>query len=332
MSSPSIGVTLFSFTRDYRKHRYTFEELIRKVSERNLGGALEIVGFQSLRDYPNVSDETARRFRRLLDEVGLRPSALSGNIDAARLGARMMTHDETVEVIEAQIESARKLGYPVLKVQFGASADALEAALPKAERANVKLAVEVHSPHHVRHPTMLALRERFEKLESGFLGFVPDFGASMNAIPRSFLDHWRRQPDAPSELIDFTVGAWGRAHSGEADAFVEREQVLKKAIEMNAQTTVRLAWSAMTLYGHQRPADWLEIMPLVFHVHAKFYEIDDAGNEPSIAYDELVRTFRDGGYQGVLSSEWEGAAFLPDADALEMVERQQSLVSRILAS
>lgn len=329
MTGPRLGVTLFSFTRAYRDHRYTFEELIAKAGRLGLGPGLEIVGFQSIRSYPSVSDGLALRFRRLLDQAGLQQSALSGNIDAGRRPDRLMTHDETVEAIEAQIVAAQKLGYPVLKVQFGASPDALEAALPAAEAAGVKLAVEIHAPHHVHHPTIVALRERFEQLSSGSLGFVPDMGASMNAIPRGFIRNWRAQPDAPDELIDLTLAAWQRARDG-GDAFAERRQLLAAAEEMGAQSSIRFAWSALTLYGTHRPEDWAEIMPFVFHVHGKFYEIDDDGNEPSISYDRVLRVFRDGGYEGFISSEWEGGNFTPDADAFALVQRHQALLRRTL--
>lgn len=329
MSGPQLGVTLFSFTRAYRDYRYTFEELIGKSGRLGLGPGLEIVGFQSIRGYPTVTDSFALRFRRLLDENGFVPSALSGNIDAGRRPDRLMTHDETVEVIEAQIAAAKKLGYPVLKVQFGAGPDALEAALPAAEAADVKLAVEIHAPHHVHHPTIVALRERFEKLDSGRLGFVPDMGATMNAIPRGFIRNWRAQPDAPPEIVDLTIAAWQRVHDG-GDAFAERRQLLAAAEEMGAHSSVRFAWSALTLYGTNRPEDWAEIMPLVFHVHGKFYELDDDGTEPSISYDRLIPLFREGGYTGTISSEWEGAVFNPDADPFELVRRHQELLRRYL--
>ncbi len=114
--------------------------------------------------------------------------------------------------------------------------------------------------------------------------------------------------------------------------FEERRKVLDAAHEMGALSSTRQAWVALTLYGHQRPEDWAEIMHQVVHVHAKFYEIDEDGNEPSIAYDRLVRVFRDGGYTGYLSSEWEGAVFASDVDPFDIVRRQQELMRRHLAA
>jgi sugar phosphate isomerase/epimerase len=212
---PNLGVTLFSFTDAYHARRYTFEELIRKAGSMGLGPGLEIVGFQSIRGYPTITDSFALRFKHLLDESGLEPSALGANIDAGRRRDRLMTHEETVETLRVQIDAAAKLGFHVLRVQFGASADALEAVLAMAERSDVKLGMEVHSPHTVDHPTMLALRERYAKLGSPYLGFVPDFGATMTAIPAGLVQTWRADPESPDELLEITIAAWERAHRGE---------------------------------------------------------------------------------------------------------------------
>lgn len=328
-TGPQIGVTLYSFTEQYHSGEYTFEELIRKVGDRGLGTGLEIVGFQSIRGYPEVSDSFALRFKRLLDEAGLVPSALGANIDAGRRRDRRMTHEETVETLSAQIRAAEKLGFRVMRVQYGAAPDALEAVLPLAEGADVKLGMEIHAPHTVDHPTMVALRERIERLGSPYLGFIPDFGASMDAIPPGHLAHWR-ELSSTTDLIDSTVAGWERAHRGESDPFDERRAAIERAAEMGSGPAANLALLTMTLFGHQPAAKWAEIMHQVVHVHAKFYEIDDAGNEPSIDYGELMRTFRDGGYEGYLSSEWEGSSFDRAADPFDLVERQQRLMRRHL--
>ncbi len=61
-------------------------------------------------------------------------------------------------------------------------------------------------------------------------------------------------------------------------------------------------------------------MPRIVHVHAKFYDIDDDGDEPAIDYPALVREFVNGGYAGFFSSEWEGHAFadLDEADPIDL--------------
>ena len=72
-----------------------------------------------------------------------------------------------------------------------------------------------------------------------------------------------------------------------------------------------------------------------FHIHAKFYEIDDSGNEPAIPYDEIIPVLVEGGYNGHLSSEYEGQRHIEDAfpvDAREQVRRQHAMFERLLAA
>ena len=38
------------------------------------------------------------------------------------------------------------------------------------------------------------------------------------------------------------------------------------------------------MHGHVDPKEWADIMPQILHVHAKFYDIDENGNEPAIDY------------------------------------------------
>jgi hypothetical protein len=85
---------------------------------------------------------------------------------------------------------------------------------------------------------------------------------------------------------------------------------------------------AFNMHGHVAPAEWADIMPQILHVHAKFYDIDENGQEPAIDYPELVRVFVQGGYRGYWSSEWEGHAFaeLGEVDPLLLVRRQHDLI------
>ena len=85
---------------------------------------------------------------------------------------------------------------------------------------------------------------------------------------------------------------------------------------------------AFNMHGHVDPREWADIMPQILHVHAKFYDIDEHGQEPAIDYPELVRVFVEGGYRGYWSSEWEGHAFaeLGEVDPLLLVRKQHDLI------
>ncbi len=66
-----LGTTLFSFTNEFHGRQYTFDELVGKIAEYNLGPGVEIVGFSHIRGYPHVNFEFAEHFRILLAKLGL---------------------------------------------------------------------------------------------------------------------------------------------------------------------------------------------------------------------------------------------------------------------
>jgi sugar phosphate isomerase/epimerase len=98
------------------------------------------------------------------------------------------------------------------------------------------------------------------------------------------------------------------------------------------QVDVRFAESLRhTVWSN--PKRLLEFMPFILHVHAKFYEMLDDGTEYSIPYERIVPVLIEGGYDGYLSSEYEGNRHLHDAfevDSIEQVRRQQLMLARLL--
>jgi sugar phosphate isomerase/epimerase len=332
-AGPQLGLTLYSLTHEYRAGRYTFEELLRRAGELKVGPPVELVGYQSIRGYPAIDDAFAARFRRLVDAAGLTPSCLGANVDVGRRRDRNMTDEEAVETLSAQIAAAEKLGFPVMRIQFGARPHALRRIAPIAERAGVRLGMEIHAPHHVDHPTVVAVRELYDEIDSPFLGFIPDFGASVAAIPAGALAQ-QRELGTPEPVLDSIVYTWEQVRSGAADAFGARRRLLADVAAATApgSEAVGFAWRALTLWGTQPPAKWAEIMPRVVHVHAKFFDIDDRGDEPSVPYAELMRVFGEAGYTGTMSSEWEGSMWAPDADGFAMVKAHQELLRRHLAA
>ena len=331
---PNLGVTLYSFTPEFHQHQHDLESLINKVGELGMGPGLEIVGFQSIKNFPQVSDEFADWFKALLDENHLEQTCLDANVDIGLRSDRLLTEDELVDYMEVQIAAAQKLGFPVVRMQYAASPALMVRLVPAAERANVKLGVEIHAPHSVNHPTVQRLREAYEKADSPYLGFIPDFGASTVRIPNVFLDGYRHR-GVSDRTVDLVTKTWQEARIQRRDPFEVRAELRDRVDALGGGDYDRaLAWHAFEYFGHQEAPAWIEIMPQVFHVHAKFFEIDANGNEPSVPYEELVNVFRENGYSGSLSSEYEGWQWDENphgmADGFAMVEGHQKLVRSVL--
>lgn len=333
LGAPVQGVTLYSFTRDFHGRRYSFEQLVRKVAERGLGPGLEIVGFQSIRNFPDVSDEFVTGFQRLIGETGLRPSALGANADSYLRRDRALTGEEMVEYMRAQIEVAHRLGFPIVRVQYSVTPDDMERLLPVAEANDVRLGMEIHSQHSVGHPVIQALLERYEKLGSPHLGFIPDWGVSMRKIPRTLLARLRAQ-GASEELLRAVEELWEAGLErgpllSDADIDAERQAFWDLAHRLGGEKFAHdIMVNASGLFGHQKPEDWAQVMKWAVHTHGKFYEIDEHGDEPSVPIREIMKVYLEAGYSGVISSEWEGFHFNDRDDAFDVVAGQQALLRR----
>ena len=321
-----VGSTLLSFTNAFHSRRFSFEQLLAKVAELGIGPGLEVIGFQSIRGFPAVSDEFADRFRMLVDKYKLTPTSLAINADTMIRRGYKMNDEETANYLEPQIRAAARLGFPVVRSQFAASPEAIRRLVPLIEKLEVKLGPEVHAPLGPMSPPVLAYREMYAKLNSPSLGFVPDFGTSARSIPAGYIDILR-QRGLDQATLDVALEIW----RGPGDPWWKREEFNRRATELRVEPTVASSLSVMfSILSPNPPEAWLEIMPQVIHIHGKFYDFDAEGNETSIPYDKLLPVFVRGGYKGSMSSEWEGHIWSDD-DGFTYVQQHHRLCRRILA-
>jgi sugar phosphate isomerase/epimerase len=319
-----FGTTLFSHTLEWLSRQYTLEQLLARIQAEEIGPGVEIIGFQTIRNFPHVSDAFARELRDLMDKYELVPTCLDANIDVALRRDRHLTVDETVEYVAAQIVAAQQLGFPVLRVQMTAKPEVMRKLAPIAEKAKVKLGMELHSPYTNQHPAVVALIELYEEMDSPALGYIPDFGTTMRDIPPGLLDSFRHE-GMSEMLIKLIKEIW---HS-DAPTPEKFAQVARRGGAMGA-TPQQLGRLNMTLsmFCKQSPDQWRDVMHRVVHIHGKFYGFDENGEEPSIDCAALMRVFREGGYDGYMSSEWEGHAYTDEFSSFEMVKQHQALCRR----
>ena len=323
---PILGVTLFSFTNEWQQQLYSLDTLIARVAEMRLGPGIEVVGFQSFRSYPDVPDDEARHFRDLLDKYELIPTCLGANIDIGRRRDRNMTPDEITDTVRRQLISAKKLGFPIMRVPPSAGELTLENLLALAEQYQVQLAVELHSPLSVDHPEVLRLREMFARLKSPFLGFIPDFSTSMTSVPEG---HWNnvRRAGASEDLISAAKQIWQSD-----DPIPAKFEALGQACQRAGAggTVIGQINMTMTMFGRMPVARWREVLPYVSHVHGKYYWVTPQGVEPSIPYQELMNLLKTEGYQGTISAEWEGQAFTEEPIGFQQVAAWHSMCAGLL--
>lgn len=326
----SLGLTLYSASAEFRAGWYDFDGLLNRVAELGIGPGIEIVASQVLPTYPQVTDGFARSWQDAFDKHGFTASSFGANLDMGRRRDRDMTPDEEYEFTETLFHGAKKLGFPLVRIQ-SAKPELLRRLLPLAEDLELKLAYEIHAPLGPNSPEIVKVRDVYAELDSPLLGFVADFSSTMHSMSPTLLRAVRR-----AGLDDDAVQTLQAIWATDAPMRARQEEFISylRGRDFDPARLGSFAHVAFNMHGHVSPTEWADIMPQIMHVHAKFYDIDEQGNEPAIDYPELVRVFIEGGYRGYWSSEWEGHAFaeLGEVDPLLLVRKQHDLIRKSMRS
>ncbi len=321
--SLKLGVSLYSMTNEWLAGRFSLTELIDEVGRQAIGPGVEVIGFQSLRGFPHSVDESdLRALQVAMERNELEPTSLGSNADIALKADAWMDTDQSVEYMRPQIELAARLGFPVVRIQIGLTPAVLEKLEPIAAKARVHLGMEIHAPESPNTPKVLAIREVYRRIDSEYLGFVPDFSACMRAIPSGMIASLQREglSQAGAEALD-------RAWKTPGAPFERYTIFAREAKELGEpDLPVSHARLVFTMFGRESAEDWREILPLVRHIHGKFYEIEN-GESPSIDYEKIIRVFSAANHTMTMSSEWEAHAFMDvnEQSAFDIVRQHHDM-------
>ncbi|HWI30583.1 MAG TPA: sugar phosphate isomerase [Microbacterium sp.] len=325
-ATPLLGVTLYSFNHDWVAGRFDLDALLAAVAESGVGPGVEVVGFQSFRNFLALGADEIRSFRDSLDRYELIPTCLGSTIDVAIRRDRYLTTEERVDYLLPQMRAAHALGFPTVRIQLGADTAVLEAVVPEAERLGLRLGMEIHAPEGPNSGAVQRVRESYERIGSDCLGFIPDFSSTMNRVTPGLLRSFTAAGLTP-DLAEILEEIW--AEDGDPGERLGRFRAIAER-HGASQHVIEAVTPAFTINGHVDPAEWADIIHQVFHIHAKFYEIDESGNESAIDYFANLAPFARAGYSGSISSEWEAHPWTPEAemDTFDLIRRQQQLIRR----
>ena len=317
------GVSLYSFQEEYFLRRMSLEDCLVACARMGANG-IEIIGDQMIPNYPNVDPSFYDRWHAWMEKYSLTPTCLDMFLDWNKFKDHDMNFEERVESVRKDIVAANKLGCKVIRVITHTEPKVLEHLAPEAEKYDVKLGVEIHSPFHFDHEYEQSLIEMYERVQSPYLGFVPDMGIFVKKFPRVVAERWVRDGMKPA-IMEYIVAA--------RDSGVAGEKIAEEVEKMGGTPADINNGMGAARYINTDPRRMLDYMKYIFHVHAKFYEMLPDYTCYSIPYEDLVPVLIEGGYDGYLSSEYEGNRHIQDAfevDSVEQVRRQQEMFKRLL--
>lgn len=323
------GVSLYSYQEEYFLRKLSLEDGIREAAAIGAYG-IETIAEQMMPGFPDLPDEFYKQWHEWMAQCGTTPTAHDMFLDTQLYPGRYLTRDEALASVRRDIDHAAKLGAKTIRVIVSTPPDIFAASASYARDHDVKLLVEVHAPFHIDHPWIQRHLDEIRRVDSEYLGLMPDMGMYVKRFPRVMRDRAIR--DGASEFFaDWVCEQYEQRPGREA-------LTLPTEVKYSGGGPADIAFASMAPhFVYTDPRRLLDVMPYCHHIQAKFYEMtnDADGNdvEYSIPYADIVDVLVEGGFRGYLSSEYEGNRHIQDAfevDSVGQVRRQHRMFARLL--
>lgn len=302
MSRIKTCVSLYSLQNEYMTKKMSLEDIFRFMQENSVDG-VEFLPDQMMHGAPHPTEETVADWHRMCREYGVKPVIADVFLNTNLYQNRELTKKECVDLLIDEIKLAHALGMKMIRLVSMTPAFVLEPLLPYCEKYDVKMGLEIHAGLSFDKQKTKDYIEEMKRLNSPYVGLVIDTGIFCRREPR-VMEEYCRNLGASDQAIEFVQGLYkegkdGRAVYGPDGKFVPELQKLLKT-------------GADHMYAHfadgyeNEPYSVLdELMPYIFHVHFKLFEMTEDG-EYSIDYKGILQYLHDHDYDGYVATEYEG--------------------------
>ena len=337
------GVSFYSYQQAQFFKQMDFHDMCRELRENLHCDGVEVIDEATIPHFPFPTREFLADWFNTLARYELNPVAYDGGLDTLRFRDHVMTHPEAAEFIKLNLQIAHDMGFKHIRTMTGLPTDVIAAALPTAEKLDVKIAWEIHSPIPIRpDPSIKGLFcespgtavadtvEFIEKTGTKHVGFVPDMGIfckgpyldSIEYVIRHIKDEGLKagmeQLLAETPLPQFTDAAL--------------KEFGDKLTDMQKR---RISWKTVA-----DPKDLELIMPYICSFHGKVHNMIEV--EPGVYDDpvtmnkEVIDLLKKHNWDGYFDTEYEGQRSYQDrgmeylADEVEQVRRHHQMLRRLI--
>lgn len=177
------GVTAYSYNKVFGISM-DLEDIMQDICDTGATG-IEILANSHLPKYPKVTDQWIENWHEKLAKYNLEPAEYGHWVDSRLYQGRELSTKESIQMLERDFILANKLGFKVLRTKLGVIDDTLtpvknwrefiKGALALAEKYDVRMCPEIHSPTILQSKMMDDYIEFIEKEQTKFFGLNIDF-------------------------------------------------------------------------------------------------------------------------------------------------------------
>jgi hypothetical protein len=315
------GTQMYSFSYEMRTFQYSPEDVLQWCGQLGVGGHYFALSAAQHRGALDATNEFERFLKSAIARFGLTPSAYGSDYLPA---AGQPTDDEKFEFTLMQLKSARKLGFPLMRIWW-AGPGVMEKLLPYAEKYRIKLAYEIHPSMALGRgdPRTDQCIEYVQKKSSEYLGISPNGGSFATKIPSAGINY--------ANLFGISPAIIQQAQRWFDDG-VPKDKALAEAKKLDPPEEA--AFTVNFFYAQAPAGDpnaLRSLMPYVMGITGKFGEIKN-GQVDDIPYENIVRILVEEKWPGVISTDYDGHLFLPpgkEVHAVPNIREFQEMIQRM---
>lgn len=325
------SVSLYSLQYQYLWGKMDLEGLFKFVKELGSDG-IEILPDQMLKGTPEPSEETYEMWDQLVKKYDMGLACDDVFLNTNLYKNRELTKRECVNLIKKEIVMAHRLGFKTIRLVSMVPAWIIEPCLEAAEKNDVSLNIEIHAGLGIGVPKTDEYIEEMLRLDSPYVGIVPDASLFMKRPPRVMTDYIDKVMGGLNpDIIKYT----DEVYESGTDFFQLNlkspdgmDPKLKSLIRNEADE-----FYAFNVSGYENRSihELDDLAKYVKHFHFKLYEMTEEGEEYSIDYKNIIQWLHDNNYDGYVSTEYEGNRWvLPDLEIpeIEQVTAHQKMIQR----
>ncbi|MFO1466748.1 MAG: twin-arginine translocation signal domain-containing protein [Steroidobacteraceae bacterium] len=316
------GVAMYSFQEEYFVRQMTVEDCLREMSDIGANG-MELLAEMMVPNFPNPPTAWVDQWHGWIEKYRIQPACYTQFIDSLRTKTHTLSVEEGVQTMLRDIRLAKLLGIPRVRALIGTPVDILEATVPHMEKENIWVGVELHFPIPIRGRLVERLMKIAEKTDH--FGFVPDMGIFQNKPNPYARDRMIRDGALTRAAAEFIENAW------ENDK--PKDAVLAEVAKMDGGPAATGYVHGVYMIKAQNPRDLIPIMSKCRHIHGKTWGLTEDDKDPAIDLGPVIPALIDGGFDGVIATEYEGQRHVQDIDpftSVEMIRRHHVMLRRLL--
>jgi sugar phosphate isomerase/epimerase len=322
-----LGVSTYCYQHAIYTGEMTTEDCLAEIHSIGAEG-VQIIDAITIADFPNPTEAWVDKWLGWMDKYKLTPTLVDTFVDYNWGGRhKEMTLQEAIANVVSQLRIAKRLGFSIVRPSsrpIGTPWPELwEGAVPYAEDLGMKIAPELHSPIPLKGEFVDRIMDIISRTGTKNLGVTLDMGEIpyRNYYPLIREESIRGGQITREIVLYIEQSKENGVTKDKVLATVKKMKPKPGDLEYVEKVYSSSSFSAASGYRYEgqnpgdvtnKPEDIKPLLPYIFNIHGKFFEMTDDCVETSLNYSDVFKVLVEAGWEGFIDSEYEGQRHLHD--------------------